>query len=99
MIHELRNPIDVETPLGCGKCIAWIDYGPDVNTVWKVVFYHNGSVRNFYDDDIYVYPNKMDGGEIKPHFNNDPLNVKNDNRKTENGSYVQSYSHGQQFKS
>ena len=65
-ILQLSNPIDVETPLGYGKAIAWIDYGPDVNTVWKVVFYHDGSVRNFYDDDIYVYPNKMDGGEIKP---------------------------------
>lgn len=65
MIHELRNPIDVETPLGYGKCIAWIDYGPDVNTVWKVVFYSDGSVRNFYDDDVYVHPNKMDGGDIK----------------------------------
>lgn len=77
MIHELRNPIDVETPLGYGKAIAWIDYGPDVNTVWKVVFYHDGSVRNFYDDDIYVYPNKMDGGEITL-----PENFKtNDKRK------------------
>jgi len=64
MIHELRNTIDVETPLGFGKAIAWIDYGSDVNTVWKVVLYKNGSVRNFYDDDILVYPNKMDGGEL-----------------------------------
>ena len=65
---QLATPIDVETPLGYGKAIAWIDYGPDVNTVWKVVFYHDGSVRNFYDDDILVHPNKMDGGEIKiPH--------------------------------
>lgn len=70
VIHELRNPIDVETPLGYGKCIAWIDYGPDVNTVWKVVFYADGSVRNIYDDEIFVYPNKMDGGEIKPNFKN-----------------------------
>jgi hypothetical protein len=65
MIHELKLPIDVETPLGYGKAIAWIDYGPDVNTVWKVILYHNGMVRNFYDDDIFVHPNKMDGGEIK----------------------------------
>jgi hypothetical protein len=64
MILQLSTPIDVETPLGYGKAIAWIDYGPDTNTVWKVVFYKDGSVRNFYDDDIYVYPNKMDGGEI-----------------------------------
>jgi hypothetical protein len=60
-IIQLPNPIDVETPLGYGKAIAWIDYGPDVNTVWKVVFYKDGSVRNFYDDDIFVY-----GGDIKP---------------------------------
>lgn len=64
MIHELKNPIDVHTPLGYGKAIAWLDYGSDVNTVWKVVFYHDGSVRNFYDDDIRVYPNKMDGGDF-----------------------------------
>lgn len=65
MIFQLTNPIDVHTPLGYGKAIAWIDYGSDVNTVWKVVIYETGMVRNFYDDDIRVYPNKMDGGEIK----------------------------------
>jgi hypothetical protein len=71
MIHELKNPIDVETPLGYGKAIAWIDYGSDTNTVWKVVLYYNGMVRNFYDDDILVYPNKMDGGELdKNYFKN-----------------------------
>lgn len=61
-IHELINTIDVETPLGYGKAIAWIDYGSQVNTVWKVILYDSGMVRNFYDDDILVYPNKMDGG-------------------------------------
>ena len=65
MIFQLNNPIDVHTPLGYGKAIAWIDYGSDVNTVWKVIIYETGMVRNFYDDDIRVYPNKMDGGEIK----------------------------------
>lgn len=68
MIHELKNPIDVETPLGYGKAIAWIDYGSQVNTVWKVVLYSDGRVRNFYDDDIFVYPNKMDGGAIHTSF-------------------------------
>ena len=63
-IHELKNTIDVETPLGYGKAIAWLDYGRDTNTVWKVILYDNGMVRNFYDDDILVYPNKMDGGSI-----------------------------------
>ena len=69
MIHELKNQIDVECPLGYGKAIAWIDYGSQVNTVWKVVLYADGKVRNFYDDDIFVYPNKMDGGAINTSFN------------------------------
>ena len=68
MIYELKNKIDVETPLGYGKAIAWIDYGIQVNTVWKVILYANGSVRNFYDDDIFVYPNKMDGGDINTSY-------------------------------
>lgn len=64
-ILQLQNTIDVHTPLGYGKCIAWIDYGSDTNTVWKVVLYATGQPRNFYDDAILVYPNAMDGGEIK----------------------------------
>jgi len=71
MIHELKNQIDVETPLGYGKAIAWIDYGTQVNTVWKVVMYADGKVRNFYDDDIFVYPNKMDGGDIHTSYDNE----------------------------
>lgn len=68
MIHQLKNTIDVHTPLGYGKAIAWIDYGSDTNTVWKVVLYDTGMVRNFYDDDILVYPNAMDGGKIDEEF-------------------------------
>ena len=64
VIHELNNPIEIHCPLGKAKAIAWIDYGPDVNTVWKVVFYEDGSVRNIYDDEIRVYPNKMMGVKI-----------------------------------
>lgn len=67
-IHELNNTIDVETPLGHGKAIAWIDYGSQINTVWKVILYDSGMVRNFYDDDILVYPNKMDGGDIDVNY-------------------------------
>jgi|TARA_R110000868_G_scaffold235963_2_gene489860 hypothetical protein len=63
-IHELKNQIDVETPLGYGKAIAWIDYGSQTNTVWKVILYDSGMVRNFYDDNILVYPNQMDGGTL-----------------------------------
>jgi hypothetical protein len=63
-IHELKNIIYVETPLGFGKAIAWIDYGSEVNTVWKVILHDSGMVRNFYDNDILVHPNKMDGSKI-----------------------------------
>lgn len=64
MILQLEQTIDVLTPLGYGKAIAWIDYGTDTNTIWKVVCYDTGRVRNFYDDDILVYPNEMDGGKV-----------------------------------
>jgi hypothetical protein len=59
---------DVLTPLGYGKAIAWIDYGTDTNTIWKVVCYDTGRVRNFYDDDILVYPNEMDGGKVDENY-------------------------------
>lgn len=65
VITELREPLDCHTPLGYGKAIAWIDSGSQINTIWKVVFYEDGRVRNFYDDDIRVYPNPMDGGKIE----------------------------------
>lgn len=64
MIHQLNPTIDVETPLGYGKAIAWIDFSEQLNSIWKVVLYATGECRNFYDDDIRVYPNKMDGGKI-----------------------------------
>lgn len=74
-IHRLEPTIDVETPLGYGKAIAWIDYGEQTNTVWKVVLYNGGMVRNFYDDDILLYPNLMDGGYIdENYFKNKNLN-------------------------
>lgn len=70
-IHELKNPIFVETPLGYGKAIILIDYGTEINSVWKVVLHNSGMVRNFYDTDILVVPNKMDGGSIdKKYFKN-----------------------------
>lgn len=59
-IHEIQNPIAVHTPLGEGKAIFLLDYGFDVNSVWKVRLV-DGSVRNFYDDDIRIFPNPMNG--------------------------------------
>lgn len=60
-IYEIQNPIAVKTPLGDAKAIFLIDYGPDINTVWKCRLDESGKVRNFYDDDIIIYPNPMNG--------------------------------------
>lgn len=68
IIYELKNPIFVNTPLGMGKAIFLIDYGTEINTVWKVVLHNSGMVRNFYDTDILVLPNKMDGGCIDENY-------------------------------
>lgn len=73
-IHELNNVIYVETPLGYGKAIAWIDYGSELNTVWKVVLHDSGIVRNFYDTDIIVLPNKMDGGSHNKNYFKNKIN-------------------------
>jgi hypothetical protein len=73
-IHELNNVIYVETPLGYGKAIAWIDYGSELNTVWKVVLHDSGIVRNFYDTDIIVLPNKMDGGSHDKNYFKNKIN-------------------------
>lgn len=73
-IHELNNVIYVETPLGYGKAIAWIDYGSELNTVWKIVLHDSGMVRNFYDTDIIVLPNKMDGGSYDKNYFKNKIN-------------------------
>lgn len=62
MILELKNPIDVYVrKIGYCKCIAWIDYGQEVNTMWKCRVYDTGRVVNAYDDDIMIYGNKASG--------------------------------------
>lgn len=65
-IHELNNQIAVWTPLGDAKAIAWTDYGPDVNTCWKCRIDATEEVRNFFDDDILMYPNAMNGEPTIP---------------------------------
>lgn len=59
-ILRLIPSIPVHTPLGSGNGIAWIDMGEDINTIWKVRL-ENGQCRNFYDDDILIYNNPMNG--------------------------------------
>jgi len=63
-IKQLNPTIDVHTPLGYGKALFIISKSEQINDIWKVVLYESGMVRNFYDDDVRIYPNGMDGGKI-----------------------------------
>lgn len=66
VVTELKNPIDVFIrKIGYCKCIAWIDYGPEVNTMWKCRVYETGRVINAYDDDVIIYPNAANAEGIK----------------------------------
>lgn len=60
MIKQLKNPIDVSTPLGDATAIMIIDYSLDCNTVW-VCRMPGGEVKHFYSDDIRIYDNPMNG--------------------------------------
>lgn len=55
MIHELRQPIEVETPLGPGVAFLIIDYGWAINTCWVVIL-ENGQVKHFDANDVLVDP-------------------------------------------
>lgn len=61
MIHEWRTPLPVRTPKGDGDCLAVIDYGYNVNTVWLCRMHGTGRVLHFDAADVEVYGNPMDG--------------------------------------
>ena len=61
MILQLNPTLDVHTPLGYVKAMFLIDRSEQINSIWKVRMYDSGKMINFYDDDILIYPNKMDG--------------------------------------
>lgn len=60
VINRLIPTIAVHTPLGEAKAIAWLDMSEDINTIWKCRM-KDGTCRNFYDDDILIYENQMNG--------------------------------------
>ena len=60
IIHRIHPTIVVHTPIGTGKAIFLIEYGQDVNSVWKVRMDATGRPVNFYEDDILIYGNPMD---------------------------------------
>jgi len=55
MIHELKQPIAVDTPLGKGYAFLITDYGWNANTVWTVVL-SDGQVRHFQLTQIKIAP-------------------------------------------
>lgn len=57
-IHEIKNPIQVHTEHGEGLCIAWIDYGINVNTVWMVRL-RGGHIKHYDSSDVRMYGNPM----------------------------------------
>lgn len=50
---ELRQPIEVKTPLGDGVAFLIIDYGWAANTCWVVIL-KDGKVKHFDSNDIVV---------------------------------------------
>ena len=63
-IHRLAPPLRVMTPKGEGFAHAWIDYGPELNTIWKVALFGSspattGEVINVDDEEIRMCGNAM----------------------------------------
>lgn len=52
-IHEFRQPIAVDTPLGKGYAFMVTDYGWTSNTVWTVALL-DGQIRHFQLNQILV---------------------------------------------
>lgn len=57
MIHEFRNPLPVNTPLGDGYAIYVRDGGTFENDVWCVVLEDDRRVRHFRSDQLTVARN------------------------------------------
>jgi hypothetical protein len=61
MIHEFRNPILVETPLGYGMLIYVRDGGSFSNDVFAVVLDHDGVIRHMTTDQFKLVRNDTFG--------------------------------------
>lgn len=57
MILQLDPAIPVNTPLGKGQAIFIIDYGMHQNSCWVVALNHNGCVKHFDSNDVFLEPN------------------------------------------
>ncbi len=56
-IHEIQQYLTVKTPLGNGRAMFLIDYGPEVNTVWVVALNKNGQIKHFDSNQIQLTEN------------------------------------------
>ena len=54
-IHELKQPIYVDTPLGKGIAFLITDYGWNSNTIWTVAL-SDGQIRHFQLIQIKIAP-------------------------------------------
>jgi hypothetical protein len=58
-IHELNNPLPVETPHGSGRALFIFDYSIDINSVWGIRLDQTGEFKHYYSDEIRIYGNPM----------------------------------------
>jgi len=61
MIHEFRNPILVETPLGYGMILYVRDGGSFSNDVFAIVLDHDGVIRHMTTDQFKLVRNDTFG--------------------------------------
>jgi len=61
MIHEFRNPILVETPLGYGMIIYVRDGGSFSNDVFAIVLDNDGVIRHMTTDQFKLVRNDTFG--------------------------------------
>lgn len=61
MIHEFRNPIPVETPIGYGMLIYVRDGGAFCNDVFAVVLDKDGIIRHMTTDQFKLVRNDTFG--------------------------------------
>jgi len=59
MILQLNPAIWVMTPRGEGHAVFIIDYGPNINTIWVVHNFDDGSVIHVDSSEIRLFGNEM----------------------------------------
>lgn len=59
MIHRINPEIFVLTPLGPGRALFLIDYGPSLNTVWVIALDATGNIVHVDAGEIRVMGNEM----------------------------------------